>query len=201
MGTGVYDRYDTLLVRTSHAGALQALAESGNMVSVTDQSWQYWKNTAGDFTAQMWQALMRREVVRFVVVSLVHNSLWVNLQGSVLAVARAADPEHRVDAQTMLSVTISLLAATRLIVAHAMKIYGMNQKLTEAAKFAPSPDDLEAARNSQYVFAAFVASLVLAISLLLYCAAKVVAAIFVCEEGVWNISGCVHPNLLGAAAV
>jgi len=206
--------YDTLFVKgVETEDALLALADASRMSSLGFRStdFMFLDNGKAHLTKGMHfgkrcmslspalvhkfvdscSTVIMKSSLRVAFFLLLESSVQTNLQGSVLAVEKAASGNAvKVDKVTAVSVLLSLLVAINNLCTTSRFLY----RLLSALRLA-SAMGIESKCKVFISISIYVVSAVTTTMLVLYAAAKVIAAVYICDLGVWNLSGCASVTL------
>lgn len=211
---------------TDNTIALEAQAEAGRMLLLNFRASTFYNETTKGSLVwkpqrRQWVMAARKHATRGVVGLVFESAMQANLQGTVYAINVAVQQgENAFDLLTIVSLVLGMIVALYNLITTGTKLYNMtmlfNHGVDEHEAFCEQhvPEHYEIDRNEideedvlelkQSLFrtnVSFVVSAVLVVLLLCYATAKIVAALFACSDGVWNVSGCVVVNLTNSSLV
>ena len=133
-----------------------------------------------------------KEALRTACHLLLESSVQPNLQASVLAVQKAAGGD--VDSLTVISIVLSLLVAVYNLVITTINFLVVAKDVQAMLPMDQNDRPRVYVRNHRRLLCATIicaVSIVGSTLLIVYALVKTCFAVFICEQGVWNVSGCV----------
>lgn len=177
--------------RQNFGTALQAVAEVGEMTTVCGQHWIYKRERlkkAGGLAGGLVAYLeMVRTIIMFGVRMILEKSLNVSVQSTMMGLSLASG--RQLDYQTIISLALAILMALKQFVQYTSKMMGLLDAYYQQCPAHTRTEERSAkVRRIRVVFLVFVVIFLITLG---YACTKAYFAIFVCSDGLWNLTGCV----------